>query len=45
MKHCMQMYVDAHEQKLIFVSVHTNVNHLNVTKPEELIKNSLLRIY
>jgi len=26
-------------------AVHKNVNHLKVTKQEELIKNNLLRIY
>lgn len=41
----MQMYVDAGEHEFLFVSAHTGVNHLNVTKPEELIKNNLLRIY
>lgn len=45
MRHCMEIYVGVDEHKFIFASVHTNANHLNVTKPEELIKNNLLRIY
>lgn len=39
------MYASPGEHKCVLVSVHTNVNHLNVTKPEELIKNNLLKIY
>lgn len=39
------MYASPGEHKCVFVSVCTNVNHLNVTKPEELIKNNLLKIY
>ena len=44
-KHCSEMYASPGEHKCVLVSVHTNVNHLNVTKPEELIKNNLLKIY
>lgn len=39
------MFAGPGEHKCEFVSVHTNINLLNVTKPEELIKNNLLKIY
>lgn len=41
----LEMWASTDEHKCVFVSVHTNINHLNVTKPEELIKNNLLKIY
>lgn len=41
MKHCMLMYAGC----IFDLCMYRNVNHLNVTKPEERIKNNLLRIY